>query len=231
MKTRLSFGWLLLVLVSGCKQTEQELLSTAQEEKMIEISPIEDLMREHGVLARLLLIGQTCADKLAKSEPFEHVLLADTLGIMQTFIQDYHEKLEEEYIFPLFEKANRELALVKTLLEQHETGRRLVADMQTLLARGDLKAHEQKKLSILLRELITMYRPHVAREDTVLYPQLHEILSQKEIDQLGDKFEDIEHQKFGKEGFEEIVQKVAEIEKKLAIYNLEQFTPAEGPVR
>ena len=38
MKTRLSFGWLLLVLVSGCKQTEQELLSTAQEEKMIEIT-------------------------------------------------------------------------------------------------------------------------------------------------------------------------------------------------
>ena len=42
---------------------------------------------------------------------------------------------------------------------------------------------------------------------------------------MGDKFEEIEHQKFGKPGFEGVVQKVAEIEKSLGIYDLASFTP------
>lgn len=222
MKKIMSFGLLLLAL-GGCKHEGQEALSS--ENEMIEVSPTEDLMREHGLLARLLLVYENLATKLVAHELFEHALLANGLEIMRTFIQEYHEKLEETYIFPLFEKANKEVALVKTLLAQHEVGRRLVADMQELLARGELKAHEQEKLSTLLRELVTMYRPHAAREDTVLYPALHTMISQREFDELGEKFEDIEHERFGAEGFEGMVDKVAELEKKLLIYNLGQFTP------
>lgn len=224
MRTLISFGMLLLLL-SGCQHENQQVKGNEKEPEMIEVSPTEDLMREHGALARLLLLYEALATKLAAHEQIEQAILADGLEIMHAFIQEYHEKLEEEYIFPLFEKANREVILVKTLLAQHEAGRRLVADMQTLLARETLTTHEQEKLSTLLRELVTMYRPHAAREDTVLYPELHMLMSPKEFDELGEKFEDIEHQKFDKEGFEGIVAQVAELEKKLSIYDLAQFTP------
>jgi hypothetical protein len=69
-----------------------------------------------------------------------------------------------------------------------------------------------------------MYRPHEAREDTVLFPALHEIVSAHEFDALGDHFEKKEHELFGKEGFEGMVVKVGELEKQLGIYDRAKFT-------
>ena len=70
-----------------------------------------------------------------------------------------------------------------------------------------------------------MYRPHEAREDTVLFPAIRSLMTAKEFDELGDQFEEKEHKLFGEHGFEDIVAQVAEIEKKLGIYDLAQFTP------
>jgi hypothetical protein len=70
-----------------------------------------------------------------------------------------------------------------------------------------------------------MYAPHEAREDTVLFPALHQVVSRNEYDALGEDFEKKEHQLFGKEGFEGMVPRVADIEKQLGIYDLSQFMP------
>ena len=70
-----------------------------------------------------------------------------------------------------------------------------------------------------------MYSPHEAREDTVVFPAFKEILSKNEYDSLGEQFEKKEHELFGQDGFESMVEKVAGIEKKLGIYDLSQFTP------
>jgi hemerythrin-like domain-containing protein len=70
-----------------------------------------------------------------------------------------------------------------------------------------------------------MYRPHEAREDTVLFPALRELMSPKQYDDLGEQFEEREHELFGEHGFEEMVSQVAQLEKSLDIYELSQFTP------
>jgi hemerythrin-like domain-containing protein len=77
---------------------------------------------------------------------------------------------------------------------------------------------------------IRMYRPHAAREDTVLFPALRKILSAKQLDALGDTFEAEENRLFGGEGFEKTVAQVASIERDLGIYDLGQFT-AKLPAR
>jgi len=78
----------------------------------------------------------------------------------------------------------------------------------------------------MLSAFNTMYRPHEAREDTVLFPAFRKIVSKHEYDSLGEEFEKNEHKLFGEDGFETMVNKVAEIEKKLGIHDLAQFTPA-----
>jgi hypothetical protein len=70
-----------------------------------------------------------------------------------------------------------------------------------------------------------MYNPHEAREDTVLFPAFRGIVSAHEFAALGEDFEKQEHELFGADGFEKVVDRVAEIEKKLGIYELAQFTP------
>jgi hemerythrin-like domain-containing protein len=204
-----------LNLISGCgKETEEE------------ISPAEDLMREHGVLNRILLVYDSCRANLINGEQFPLQALNDSAQIIRSFIEDYHEKLEEDFLFPRFEKANTLTDLVQVLRSQHKAGRELTARIIQISNGKTLSGTEEKqKLINLLSDFNTMYRPHEAREDTVLFPSLKKIISKNEYFALGDDFEDKEHDLFGEEGFESIVGKVAGIEKQLGIYDLSKFTP------
>ena len=191
-----------------------------------DVTPSEDLMREHGVLNRILLIYEEHLRRTAKPRELEPVSLAAAAKIIRTFIEDYHEKLEEEHIFPRFEKAGKLVDLVKVLREQHDAGRRLTDTIARLASREALKASDGRTaLTQSLEAFIRMYRPHETREDTVLFPALRSLMSAKEFDEMGDQFEEREHKLFGEHGFEEIVAQVAEIEKSLGIYDLSQFTP------
>jgi hemerythrin-like domain-containing protein len=146
--------------------------------------------------------------------------------MIRTFIEDYHEKLEEDYLFPRFEKANQLTDLVQVLRLQHKAGRDLT-DQILVIAKMKSIADKEKsqKLVKLLVDFNTMYRPHESREDTVLFPAIKKIVSKNEYYSLGEDFEDKERQLFGEDGFESMVDKVAGIEKQLGIYDLEQFTP------
>lgn len=200
-------------------------LSFAEDSKKEEVSANEDLMREHGILNRLLLIYQEIARKIDNHEPFDVSSLAEAVNIARNFIEDYHEKLEEEFIFSKFEKAGKQLELVKTLKEQHNAGRNLTDYILAHAKEENLKDDIQKLLlSDYLKLYIRMFRPHEAREDTILFPEFKKLISKEEYDRLGDVFEDKEHELFGEDGFEKNVKKIEEIEKKLKIYNLNEFT-------
>jgi hypothetical protein len=75
---------------------------------------------------------------------------------------------------------------------------------------------------------VRMYRPHAAREDTILFPAFHGSMKEKEFRRLGERFEEREHKLLGKEGFEGVLERVAQIERDLGIFELDRFTP---PVR
>ena len=197
-----------------------------EEKKGKEISPAEDLMREHGALSRILLIYDDIIERLNSGKEFPPEVLTSSAGLIRRFVEDYHEKLEEDYLFPRFEKAGKLVDLVKILFQQHQAGRRLTDHIRSLAALSTVKNPEEKRrLTRYLRLFIRMYRPHKAREDTVLFPAFHTIVSPKEFDTLGESFEDKEEELFGKNGFERVVEEVAGLEKKLGIYDLSQFTP------
>jgi hemerythrin-like domain-containing protein len=197
-----------------------------EEQKGKEISPAEDLMREHGVLSRVLLIYDDIIGRLNSGKEFPPEVLANSAGLIRRFVEDYHEKLEEDYLFPRFEKAGKLVDLVKILLQQHQAGRRLTDHIRSLAGLSTMKNPEEKRrLMRYLRLFIRMYRPHKSREDTVLFPAFHSIVSSKEYDSLGEAFEDKEEELFGKNGFERVVEEVASLEKKLGVYELSEFTP------
>ena len=70
-----------------------------------------------------------------------------------------------------------------------------------------------------------MYRPHAAREDTVLFPAFRSLLGRDAYRELGERFEEQEHARFGKHGFEDTVKEVARLEAALEIGDLASFTP------
>src|SRR6266702_2139296 len=197
------------------------------EKKEEEVAPPEDLMREHGVLKRVLLVYGEVLRRMDAKQDFPPEALADAAGIIRSFIEDYHERLEEDFLFPRFEKAHQLVDLVSVLRDQHQAGRRVTDVTMRLSNSGTLKNDsERAQLAGSMRQFIRMYNPHEAREDTVLFPAFHKLVTPHEFDSLGEDFEKKENELFGEDGFEKIVDKVAGIEKRLGIYELSQFTPA-----
>ena len=205
------------IAILGCSEKKEE-------EK--EVSPPEDLMQEHGLLNRILLIYDHCKFSLVNGQSFDPAILLNSAGVIRTFVEDYHEKQEEDYLFPRFKKANQLTSLVQILKQQHDAGRAITDQIMRLTRSGTLTETENQRMIRLLTDFNVMYRPHEAREDTVLFPAFRKIISQHEYDSLGEEFERNEQERFGADGFETMVGKVAEIERQLGIYELAQFTPS-----
>ncbi len=201
-------------LLAGCKEENEE------EGEGQKVSPPEDLMQEHGLLKRVLLIYDNCRMHLMNKTSFPVEAIKDSANIIRTFVEDYHEKQEENYLFPRFRKANQLTALVDVLYQQHQAGRRVTDEIKQLSGRSNRTDTENQKLIQLLYAFNMMYNPHEAREDTVLFPTFRKIVSKHEYDSLGEEFENNEHKLFGEDGFETMVNKVADIEKSLGIYEL-----------
>jgi hemerythrin-like domain-containing protein len=219
-----------IALLSGCASpagaTRGAAVQQAQRgggEHEEEISPGEDLMREHGVLRRLLLLYDDGAARLEAGTPVRFTVLEKSAELIRHFVEDYHERTEEEMVFPRFAAAGRDADLVRTLREQHDAGRALTAEIVRLAHRGGVS--EATALAHLLRSFCRMYRPHAAREDTVLFPAFNELASEVELKKLGQRFEEREHQLFGEDGFSRVVSDVAALEQAVGLYELGQFTP------
>ncbi len=190
------------------------------------VSPSEDLMREHGVLKRILLIYEEIIDRIKSNSEFPVKTLSDSAEMIKNFVEDYHEKLEEDHLFPRFRKAGKLVDLVNTLQTQHDRGRILTGKIISLSQKSELNDESKKKeLTGYMYSFIRMYSPHEAREDTVLFPAFKTIVSSNEYDSLGEEFEKKEEQLFGEDGFDKMVDKVAGLEKTLGIYDLSKFTP------
>jgi hemerythrin-like domain-containing protein len=176
-------------------------------------------MQEHGVLDRVLLIYEEVARRIAAGSSFDPATVADAAGIIRRFIEGYHEKNEEQFVFPQLQAAGRETDLVSILLGQHQRGRETTDAI--LRAAG---GNESNKLANLLRGFSRMYRPHAAREDTVLFPAFREVVGRSAYRELGEQFERKEHELLGEHGFENTVAEVARLEATLGIGDLSRFT-------
>jgi hemerythrin-like domain-containing protein len=88
---------------------------------------------------------------------------------------------------------------------------------------------DAEPLARALESFVLMYQNHTAREDTVVFPAWKEVLAARQLHEMGEKFEDIEHQQFGKDGYEDAVAQIGQIEQALGFADLAQFTAPPPP--
>lgn len=197
-----------------------------------EVGAVEDLMREHGVLRRALLVYIETVPKLranAGSVPADAI--ARTAKLFRSFGEDYHErKLEEAFIFPAVKKAGGQAAAyVDVLKAQHDRGREITNYMLALTGKGAIGTGDAEPLARAFETFVLMYQNHTAREDTIVFPAWKDALSERQLQEMGDKFEDIERQTFGKDGFDDAVKQIGDIEQVLGFADLAQFTAPPPP--
>jgi len=196
-----------------------------------EVTATEDLMREHGVLRRALLVYQESAMKLRNAANVPSQPLQKTAKLFRAFGEEYHEKkLEEVYIFPAVKKAGGVAdGYADVLVAQHQRGREITDFIIAATAGPRLAAADIKTFTAALEDLVRMYEHHAAIEDTVVFPAWKETLTAGALDEMNEKFEEIEHEQFGEDGFESALKQMVEIEQDLGLSDLAQFTAPPLP--
>lgn len=219
--TRRTFLGGSALLVVSCKASHGAEHPKPGDDEEEEVTPAEDLMREHGVLRRVMYLYDEAALRIDGGREVPLDALAAGAGIIRRVIEDYHEKSEENFVFPRFEKAGKLADLTATLRRQHQVGRTLTEQILELA-----KGKADPKLATVLRSFNHMYRSHAAREDTVLFPELRELIGEHEYDELGEELEDQEKKILGDHGFEHAVVDVAKLEAAFGVDDLAKLTPA-----
>jgi hemerythrin-like domain-containing protein len=76
----------------------------AQKKEDQDVSPAEDLMREHGILKRVILVYRESIRRIETNADLPPDVLKNAADLIRTFVENYHEKLEEDYLFPRFQR-------------------------------------------------------------------------------------------------------------------------------
>ena len=215
-------GALLLATPALADQRRQATPKTKATEGGI--TATERLMRDSGVLLRVMSIYEAGARRLGGGEDIEPIIFTQAAETMRDFVHDYHEKQEEEQIFPRFKKAGRMVELIDVMQAQHASGQRLTARILELAPKSATK-NERQAMIEAMQAASVLYRPHVARELTDVWPTLRTLLTPNEFDELSATLEKDETEKLGKDGFDKVAKKVEALEKRIGINDISQFTP------
>ena len=202
------------------------------EAKEPEVTATEDLMREHGILRRVLLVYRETVPKLRQNPSDLHAAaLRDAALLFRAFGEEYHEKLlEEKQIFPVVRKRGGEAARdADILVEQHRRGRQITDYVLSSTKNGKISPSVGAELAEVLEGLARMYENHAAREDTIVFPAWKSAFTDKQLDEKADEFEAIEKKMFGHDGFEDARNRISKIEQTLGLADLSQFTAPPPP--
>jgi hypothetical protein len=145
-------------------------------------SPGEALMRQHGMIGRVLLVYEETARRLADEGaslelPFRpdagfvtvSGVVRSAAHLIRTVVEEHHEAAEERLVFARLKEAGRSTRLVDALLDQHRRGRALTDAILRRVEESRAGEHDAA-LAALLRDYSRLSRAHAAREDMLLMP-------------------------------------------------------------
>lgn len=196
-----------------------------------EVTANEDLMREHGVLRRILIVYREAAPLVASAGQVDVGALNQAATLFRTFGEQYHEKmLEEAHVFPAVQKAGGPPAqLPAILVAQHDRGRQITDYIIDQTKAGRIATGQAQGMAKAMTGFSRMYEAHAAREDTIVFPAFKKALGERQFKDLGEQFEEIEHQQFGADGFDVALNRVGAIEQALGLSDLARFTAPPAP--
>lgn len=197
-----------------------------------DISATEDLMREHGVLRRILVLYRRIGDRLSTGDTgFDAAGLGQAADLFRRFGEDYHEReLEERRLFPTVQKAGGAAAgLIGVLLSQHQRGREITAYVQAKCVTGKVALGDAAPLGSALNTMARMYEAHTAFEDTIVFPAWKKAISKHDLKEASEEFERIEKAQFKGDGFDQALEQMTQIEQRLGMSDLAAYTAPPVP--
>lgn len=148
-----------------------------EEEKTME----DQCCHHHNCLEELRSDHEKILAELDKLEANPSAYAKEFLEFTENFAEPHHKK-EEEVLFPALEKKGvpKEGGPIGVMLMEHEQKRGHVKDLREALAKNDISGAKEAATNI-----ISILRDHINKENNILYPMGEQVLSEKELTELG----------------------------------------------
>ena len=142
--------------------------------------PMQKLVDEHVLIKRLVALVPRIIDNLDVESAEGRQIVIDGVDFIRNYADKYHHAKEEEILLEYFDEG---LDIIKTIREDHETGRAHVRATLQAVEAGDGQAVSEHLDAY--RELLT---EHIEKEDGILYPWMDRGLSMTQVGELYARF-------------------------------------------
>lgn len=146
------------------------------------MTPTEALVEEHRLILKALDVLEAAAGRLEAGEPLPDSWWRTLLDWLRGFADARHHAKEENVLFPAMVRcgAPERGGPVDVMLEEHVTGRSLVAAM------ADGAPRERASTA---RQYVRLLRDHIDKENAILFPFAEAILDPPTVEAVRRDFE------------------------------------------
>jgi hemerythrin-like domain-containing protein len=213
-------------LALSCSGGEKKSSGTAGQRSatiLSGLSATEGLLREHGVLDRILMLYETVIGQMAQGQAANVGIIAQATYVMRQYLEDHHAPFEHQYIYGLAAKNQKLPGIVNELIKQHKISRQLTDRIRKLATEAGSNAEQNKELITLCRAQVNMMRPHAAMEATLIFPALDRMGA--EAEKLHNMVGQRDKEQFGGDALQIFGSRMDQLEAQVGINDIKQFTP------
>ncbi|MFY9941690.1 MAG: hemerythrin domain-containing protein [Desulfobacterales bacterium] len=160
----------------------------------------QELKNEHRGIEQMLRVLSAISEKVGRGASLHAEHMDGIMEFLAVFVDKCHHGKEEEFLFPALEAAGvpREGGPIGVLLNEHEQGRQLVAQLKGFVV-GCRSGDPQAGAGIqrVAKEYVDLLNQHIAKEDNVLFPMADAKLDAARDTILFEDFEKLERERIG----------------------------------
>jgi hemerythrin-like domain-containing protein len=161
--------------------------------RRIDVKAIQILEEEHALILKGLDLLTTAADKINRNENPPREFFEKAVSFTLNFTNKFHHYKEEIVMFGLLaQKHEGEIdAEIERLRSQHQVLHNYMNEISISLdAYSENAQSEVRRLHRNLSEYIDVLRRHVHAEDKKFYPLVAKTLTEEEMQEMADRFEE-----------------------------------------
>jgi hemerythrin-like domain-containing protein len=171
------------------------------------MTAIRDLTYEHALIGRLMMIYEKIIFDFKASNKVNIKLVQHLAKKIRFFVEENHEMIEEEHVFPFLIKQNVDIKEINELIRQHRIGRAITS---ILMIENDVNIIIKNMI-----EFVKIYRFHALFEDSIILDHFDKRLNDVEKKNYEELFEKLEPP-----GTDKLLKDIIRIEKYLKINDL-----------
>jgi len=160
-----------------------DLTKKAAPKQLTYSPPVKKLVEEHVLIKRLLALIPAVVEYTENSHELDKDLILRCVDFIRNYADKFHHMKEEDI---LFKYVDEQAEIIQIMYKDHDTGRNHVRQVVEGAESGNKKQIKEHLLAY--QDLLTQ---HIKKEDEILYPWIDRQLSDTEVGEMFQKFNEV----------------------------------------